>query len=160
MAVYFEENKFDGEFEARGGTGVIEHGASGTIYLKKNTGEDEHKTLKVYNQVNTARTQVILQNSSYWPYVSNVPGSFPTTKSTIYKHEQIHQHKNEQKLVRCEMNTIEEGTKKTWDRTKERNLVSFQQFLRRETGLKVNKEITTFFKFIFLFCSFVLFCSK
>ena len=57
-----------------------------------------------------------MQNSSYWPYVLNVAGSFSKAK---YK------HKSEKKLIRYEINTQEKYRNSTvmywfWDRTEER----------------------------------------
>ncbi|XP_070535279.1 uncharacterized protein [Ptychodera flava] len=43
LALYYEEDDFDGVFESAGGSGENEHGAAGTVYLKK-ISEDEEST--------------------------------------------------------------------------------------------------------------------
>ena len=63
MAIYYDETKFDGDFEVKGGAGVNEHGASGTVYLKRTTAGREHKTLKTYNRFNGAQDQVCLSHN-------------------------------------------------------------------------------------------------
>ena len=52
-----------------------------------------------------------MQNSSYWPYVSNRAGSFSKAKRTMYRHAHKLRHKIEQKLVSCERNTKEHVTR-------------------------------------------------
>ena len=39
-----------------------------------------------------------MRNSSYWPYVSNLAGSFSKAKWTVYIHAHKHKHKSGQKL--------------------------------------------------------------
>ena len=50
MALFYKESLFDGIYETIGGEGDYEHGASGTVYMKKTDEDGEHKTLQVYNR--------------------------------------------------------------------------------------------------------------
>ena len=50
-----------------------------------------------------------MQNNGYWPYVSNLVLS-QRQNETGNKHTFIHEHKSEQKLLRCEMNATEKGS--------------------------------------------------
>ena len=72
MALYFGENKFDGDFEARGGFGSSEHGASGTIYRKRMGEGEGYKTLRVYNREGWSfNPQVSRQNDQSFATDSN-----------------------------------------------------------------------------------------
>ena len=57
-AIYYSVLNDDVIHEVTGGEGLSdEHGASGTVYLKRE-GEDEWKVVKSYNDFPTARSQV------------------------------------------------------------------------------------------------------
>ena len=50
-----------------------------------------------------------MQNNGYWPYVSNIAGSFSKAKWDEIQTTYIYKRKSEQKLVRCEINTKEKA---------------------------------------------------
>ncbi|XP_077861760.1 LOW QUALITY PROTEIN: uncharacterized protein LOC100369350 [Saccoglossus kowalevskii] len=59
LALYYEEDDYSGVFESAGGAGYNEHGASGTVYLKKQHDdlEEEYRTLRIYNSFEYANKQ-------------------------------------------------------------------------------------------------------
>ncbi|PIK33353.1 hypothetical protein BSL78_29826 [Apostichopus japonicus] len=57
LSVFHEENLYHGILDSQGGEGSLyEHGAAGTVYIKQ-TGEEEHKTIKIYNNFKRAEEQ-------------------------------------------------------------------------------------------------------
>lgn len=63
VALYYQGGFFDGFLEAAGGTGDVENGAAGTVYVEKagNNSDRPHRTLKVDNKGRSPLTERINQ---------------------------------------------------------------------------------------------------
>lgn len=63
IALYYQGGFFDGVLEAAGGTGDVENGAAGTVYVEKagKSSHSPHRTLKVDNKGRSPLTERINQ---------------------------------------------------------------------------------------------------
>ena len=63
IALYYQKGFFDGVLEAAGGSGDVENGAAGTVYVEKagNSSARAYRTLKVDNKGRSPLTERINQ---------------------------------------------------------------------------------------------------